>query len=205
MLFHYIFVTLAHQKQSVTMKEEAAKQIGQRLKGLREVLDISVEDMARTCEISTDEYLQMENAADEDRLHVSHLQKISKEYGISLDELLFGEEPRMSSYFLTRKGKGQSVSRRAAYHYQSLASGFRGRKADPFMVVIDPKPEGQEPTKSSHAEQEFEMVMKGTLEITIGEKTLVLEEGDTIYFDSTQPHALRALNGEPVTLLAIIF
>ncbi len=187
------------------MKEEAAIQIGQRLRGLREVLDISVADMARTCEITPEEYLQMEKGVDVDQLHVGRLQRISKEYGISLDELLFGEEPHMSTYFLTRKGKGQSVSRRAAYQYQSLASGFRRRKADPFMVTIDPKPEDHPLSFNSHPEQEFDMVMQGTLEITIGKKVLVLEEGDSLYFDSTQPHALRALNGKPVEVLAIIF
>lgn len=111
----------------------------------------------------------------------------------------------MSSYFLTRKGMGQTVERQEAYKYQSLASGFRGRKADPFLVVISPKPEDTVISKSSHANQEFDMVIKGCLEITVGEKVLILNEGDSLYFDSTQPHCLRALNGEPVTLLAIIF
>ncbi len=187
------------------MEEEAIIQIGHRLKGLREVLDIPVDKMAQLCGISNEDYLHMEEGTGTGYLHVSNLQKIAKEYGISLDELLFGEEPRMNSYFVTRKGKGQVVERRKAYKYQSLASGFRGRKADPFIVVIDPKPEGAPLSKSSHENQEFEMVMKGQLELTIGEKVITLGEGDSIYFDSTQPHCLRALNGEPVTALVVIF
>lgn len=54
--------------------DEAIKQISERLKGLRDVLDITVEEMANTCGITTDEYLAMENA--ESELHVSNLQKI---------------------------------------------------------------------------------------------------------------------------------
>ena len=46
--------------------DEAIKQIGERLKGLREVLDISLEEMAQTCGITTEEYQAMENAAGED-------------------------------------------------------------------------------------------------------------------------------------------
>ena len=65
-------------------------------------------------------------------ISVSALQKIARKYGIALDVLMFGEEPKMSSYFLTRCGSGVSVERTKAYKYQSLASGFRGRKADPF-------------------------------------------------------------------------
>ena len=95
--------------------DEAIKQIGERLKGLREVLDISLEEMAQTCGITTEEYQAMENG--ESELHVSNLQKIAQKYEISLDVLMFGEEPHMNSYFLTRKGQGLSVERRKAYHY----------------------------------------------------------------------------------------
>ena len=118
--------------------EEQIKQIGERLRGLRDVLDISTEEMAEVCGISVAHYEQMENG--ESELSVANLQKIAKHYGVSLDVLMFGEEPKMSSYFLTRKGQGMSVERRSAYNYESLASGFRGRKADPFIVTVEPKP-----------------------------------------------------------------
>lgn len=183
--------------------DEAIKQIGERLKGLRDVLEISAEDVAQLCETDVETYLKMENG--EGELSVSNLQKISKKYDIALDVLLFGEEPHMSTYYLTRKGKGMSVERIKAYQYQSLASGFRGRKADPFMVTVEPKPETEELYKNSHQGQEFDMVTEGTLELTIGKKTLVLNEGDSVYFDASQPHCMRALNNKTVKFLAIIF
>jgi quercetin dioxygenase-like cupin family protein len=49
------------------------------------------------------------------------------------------------------------------------------------------------------------MVLEGTLELTIGQKALVLEEGDSIYFDATQPHGMRALGGKIVRFFAVIF
>ena len=183
--------------------DEAIKQIGERLKGLREVLDISLEEMAQTCGITTEEYQAMENG--ESELHVSNLQKIAQKYEISLDVLMFGEEPHMNSYFLTRKGQGLSVERRKAYKYLSLASGFRGRKADPFILIVEPKPEGTPHETNTHPGQEFNMVLEGSMELTIGKKVLTLNEGDSIYLDSTQPHGMRALNNETVKFLAIIF
>lgn len=186
------------------MEEEAIKQIGNRLKGLREALNISVEEIAQLCGITPDEYQHMENGTETGYLHVSSLQKIASHYGVSVDELLFGEEPHMNRYFITRRGKGQTVERQKAYKYQSLASGFRGRKADPFVVVIDPKPDDAPVSRSSHHGQEFDIVFKGKLELTLGNKNLILEEGDSIYFDSTLPHSLRALEDKPVTMLAII-
>ena len=189
--------------------DEAIKQISERLKGLREVLDITVEEMANTCGITTDEYLAMENA--ESELHVSNLQKIALKYDIPLDVLMFGEEPHMSSYFLTRKGKGLSVERRKAYQYESLASGFRGRKADPFIVTVEPKPADTPIETNTHAGQEFNMVLefdlvlKGSMRVRVGDHEETLHEGDSIIFDSTQPHGMRTLGESKVRFLAIIF
>ena len=183
--------------------DEQLRQIGERLRGLRDVLDIEASEMASLCGISLENYLAMEKG--ESELSVANLQKIAKQYGVSLDVLMFGEEPKMSSYFLTRKGHGMSVERRSAYKYESLASGFRGRKADPFIVTVEPKPIDAPKEMNSHSGQEFNMVLEGTMELTIGTKVLTLNEGDSVYFDATQPHGMRTLNGRSVKFLAIIF
>ena len=52
--------------------EEAIKLIGERLRGLRDALDLPAEDVANLCGISTDEYLKMEQG--ERELSVSKLQ-----------------------------------------------------------------------------------------------------------------------------------
>ncbi len=182
---------------------DAIQQIGERLRGLRDVLDIPAEDVAQLCDLDIDTYLKMEDG--EGELSISSLQKISKQYGIALDVLLFGEEPHMSHYFLTRNGQGMSVERRKAYKYQSLASGFRGRSADPFMVTVEPKPDDVPIHLNSHQGQEFNYVTSGTLQLTIGKKTLTLNEGDSIYFDATQPHGMKAVGDKAAQFLAIIF
>lgn len=113
--------------------DEQIKQIAERLKGLRDALDLSVEEVAADCNFTVEEYQAIESG--ECDFSVSVLQRIARKYGITLDELMFGEEPKMKSYFLTRRGTGVSVERTKAYKYQSLASGFKGRKADPFIVT----------------------------------------------------------------------
>ena len=77
-----------------------------------------------------------------------------------------------------------SVERQKAYKYQSLAGGFRGRKADPFIVIVEPKPADAPLETNTHMGQEFDMVWEGRLELTIGGKKLILEPGDSIYFDA---------------------
>lgn len=182
--------------------DDSIRQIGQRLKGLRDVLDIPAEEVAELCEISLEHYLKIE--AGEADPSVYRLSRISKRYGIALDVLLFGEEPRMGSYFITRRGQGLSQQRPNAYKYQSLAASFRGRKTDPFYVEIDPLPDGKTFNQNSHGGQEFDYVLEGQLEVTIGDKVLQLNEGDSVYLDASHPHSMRALNDQRVKFICIV-
>ena len=180
---------------------EQIKQIAERLRGLRDVLELTAEDIARDSDISAEEY-RLAETGDYD-ISVSMLQKIARTYNIALDALMFGEEPKMSSYFVTRAGKGVSIERTKAYKYQSLASGFMNRTADPFIVTVEPKPDV--PIHyNSHNGQEFNLVLEGRMLISIDGKDLILNEGDSLYFNSKLPHGMKALDGKTVRFLAII-
>ena len=182
---------------------EEIKQIAERLVGLRDALDLRPEDIAATCDTDLETYLGYESG--EKDIPVSFLHQIAKHYGVELPALMFGYEPRMSSYFLTRKDKGVAVVRTKAYKYQSLAAGFANRKADPFMVTVEPSAPEAPFTLNTHPGQEFNLVLEGSLHLHIGEKELVLNEGDSIMFDSTRPHGMKAIGKTPVKFLAIIF
>ena len=181
---------------------EEIKQIAERLKGLRDVLDISIEDVAGICGISPEEYLKLESGTVD--ISVSVLHRMSHAYGVELTTLMFGDEPKMSSYFVTRKGKGISVERTKAYKYQSLAAGFSKRKADPFMVTVHPKSDSESIYQNAHEGQEYNYVISGRMQIQINGKDIILEEGDSIYFNSELPHGMKALDGKEVRFLAII-
>lgn len=182
--------------------DEQIKQIAERLRGLRDVLELTAEEVANVCGLSVEDYMLAESG--ETDISVSMLQKVARKYGITLDALMFGEEPKMSSYFLTRAGKGTFIERTKAYKYQSLASGFKDRKADPFIVTVEPKADDSPMTFNSHEGQEFNLVVSGRMMIDIDGKELILNEGDSIYFDSSLPHGMKALDGQPVKFLAMI-
>lgn len=181
---------------------EHLDEIGARLRGLREVLNISAEKAAEVCGTTLEHYLKIE--AGQADPGVYRLSRMSRYYGISLDTLLFGEEPRMKSYFVTRAGQGPKVERNLNYNYQSLAYGFRGRKMDPFLTTVEPLPGNETFSKNAHDGQEFSYIIEGQLEITIDNKVHVLSPGDTIYFDASRAHCMRALNGAPCRFLTII-
>ena len=178
------------------------KQIAERLRGLRDVLELTSEDIARDSDISAEEYRLAETG--EYDISVSMLQKIARTYNVALDALMFGEEPKMSSYFVTRAGKGVSIERTKAYKYQSLASGFMNRTADPFIVTVEPKGDDEPIHYNKHNGQEFNLVIEGRMLINIEGKEIILNQGDSIYFNSKLPHGMKALDGKTVRFLAVI-
>ena len=179
---------------------EQIKQIAIRLKGLRESLNLSLEAMAAKCNKPSDT-VELYESGDVD-IPMSYLFDVSQHLGVDTSTLISGEEPRMKNYFLTRYGKGISVERTKAYKYQALASGFKNPTAEPFEVTVEPN---DNPIYlNSHTGQEFNYVLEGRLQLRINNKDLILATGDCIYFDSSCPHGMKALDGKPVKFLAII-
>lgn len=184
------------------MCEDPIQSIATRLRGMREVLELTEQEVADSCRIPLEEYRAMESGTVDFSVNV--LQTISRRYGISLDVLMFGEEPKMSSYFITRAGRGVSVERRKAYKYEALASGFRDRRLDPFIVTVEPAADDVPMHLNSHPGQEMNYVLEGRLLIGLNGKEIVLDAGDSLYFDAGLPHGMKALDGKTVRFLAII-
>ena len=176
------------------------EQVASRLKGLRDALEITTQEIADSLGIEKKVYESYESGKTD--IPVSFLHHLAHQYGVELTALLFGEEPKMKSYFVTRKGKGESVERTKAYQYQSLAAGFANRIMDPFLVRVDPSENRK--ALNSHKGQEFNYVVEGRMEFTIGGNIIILEAGDSIMFDAIRPHGMRALDEKPVFFLAII-
>lgn len=181
--------------------KNAIEQVAHRLKGLRDALDLTPSDIAKACEINVETYMAYESGNSD--IPVSFLHRLAHEFNVELTALMFGNEPTMRSYFVTRDGKGIKVERRKAYSYESLAGNFANRVFDPFIVTVEPN-DTTEPTLNSHQGQEFNYVLEGSMEITVGSNTMVLNQGDTIIFDAKIPHKMRALNNSRVRFLAII-
>jgi transcriptional regulator with XRE-family HTH domain len=176
------------------------KQIAQRLHGLRDALDLSVEQVAEKVNISVADYTLYESG--ESDIPMNFLFRTAQTFGIEITALISGEEPRANAFFVTRRGRGVSVERSKAYKYQALASGFVNARAEPFEVTVEPD---EKPIHLNiHEGQEFNMVLEGALFLSIGGKEIVLNEGDCIYFDATKAHGMKALNEKSVRFLAII-
>lgn len=176
------------------------KEIGFRVKELREVSDVSIEDMISYLNIDEETYIRYEEG--EKDIPASVLYEIAQKYDVDMGLLLTGKESRMHIFSVTRKGKGASVARRKKYSYENLAEKFIHKKAEPFIVTVEPK--DKKPSTDNHPGQEFNYILEGTIKLYIHNHEIILNEGDSIFFDSTYEHAMEALNGENAKFLAII-
>ena len=174
-------------------------QIPGRIKELREILEISALDMAKNVAIPFETYQKYESG--EFDIPISVLYKISAILGVDATVLLTGEDPRMDTASVCRKGKGMRIERYPGYEFSSLAYNFKSRTIEPLLVYLDP-------TKApaalvTHSGQEFNYVVEGKVKVTVGKREHILEAGDCIYFDAALPHGQAAVEG-PSQFITII-
>jgi len=181
--------------------EQAYKDIAPRLRGLRDALDITAEEMAAKTGATTEQVTDYESG--EVEIPVGYLMKVAHCCHVDLTVLISGVEPHLKGYSLVRKGEGLSVERRKDYDYKSLAYRFSGRKMEPFLITV-PFKNPEDLHMVSHSGQEFIHVLEGRLELRVGDETLALEPGDSLYFDSQYPHALRGLDGKSAQFVDVI-
>jgi mannose-6-phosphate isomerase-like protein (cupin superfamily) len=181
---------------------EKIKNIASRIKDLREIAGVSPETLAHEFNIPGEKYLEYESGAAD--IPVSFLYEVAHRFNVELTDLLTGKSPKLHTYALTRKGKGVGVERRKQYKYQSLAYNFIHKKAEPFLVTAEPVVAGEPVSFNNHPGQEFNFVLEGTLKIIINDHELILNEGDSLFFDSGVNHVMQAMNGKPARFLAVI-
>lgn len=175
--------------------------IAERIKALREIAGVTAKTVADDLGIPYETYRQYENGSTD--IPVSVLYQLAQRFNVELTALLTGENPRLHGYCLVRKGKGVSVERRQEYAYQHLAFNFIHKKAEPFLVTVPPSA-GGELALNSHPGQEFNYVLSGTLKVIVAGHELILNPGDSLFFDAGQPHGMVAIGGTPVEFLAIV-
>jgi len=181
---------------------EEMKQIARRIREIREISDITAEKMAGNLDVSVDQYLQYESG--ETDIPVSIIFKVSQWFNIELSVLMGGDNPKLHIYGIVRNGKGLNLERRKHYKYENLAYNFIDKKAEPFMVTVDPDPLKEPADFNSHPGQEFNYVIEGSMLLIIDNHEIILNEGDSIYFNSGYRHKMKALNNKKVRFLAVI-
>lgn len=179
---------------------EEFKLIASRIKELRDICGYSTEDMAKIVGVEHEKYLSYEESGED--IPISVIYKIANELGVDFSEILTGKSPKLNTFCAIKKGQGINADRYQGYHFESLGYKFKNRFMEPMIVTV--APDNKDHKLVVHDGQEFNYVLEGTVLVEIGEESVILNEGDSIYFDSTLPHGQQALNGKEAKFLTII-
>ncbi len=182
--------------------ENKLKEIAGRIKELRLITGLSVEEMAARTGTTVREYEECE--AGNRNLSVAFLYHCTLSFGVDMGDLLEGKSPKLRSYALTRRGEGQKIEEAHNMIGYNLASEFRNRIALPLYMELSYRGGEEKIELVTHEGQECDIVIRGQMKIRIGEHTEILNPGDCIYYDSGTPHGMIAVNGADCAFYAIV-
>jgi len=186
------------------------KIIGEKIKRLRESKNLPVDEIAERTGLSITQITRIES--NEELPSLAPLIKIARVLGVRLGTFLDDQQelgPVVSRKYDRTAEEGISFSNNArttgkymAYH--ALSQDKSGRHMEPFLIDVLPA-QKEDFVFSSHEGEEFIYVMEGVIEINYGQDTYLLEEGDSIYYDSIVSHHVHAGNEYPGKIIGVIY
>ena len=185
------------------VQQEDAITPAQNLRAAREKQGFSIQELSQKTGIARNELEQVE--AGQLMLPLGQVIKLSKVLSLKMADMI---SVGNKSFTIVRAGERSEVQRFGkakqashGYEYVSLAPGKRNRLMEPFLVTLHPA-SSDEP--SSHDGQEFIYVLDGEMEVIVDKARDVLKPGDSIYYDSSTTHLVRAHGGNPARILAVL-
>ena len=179
-------------------------EIAARIRELRDIMGYSVAQMAEKTNVDEAQYLSYESGKTD--IPFSFIHKCALAFDVEMTELLEGSSARLSTYTVTRKGQGQETAKEDGIDIANLAPKFKDKLAEPYWVKYEYSAEQQNKPihLTTHSGQEFDLVLSGKLKVQVGTHIEVLEEGDSIYYNSSTPHGMIAVDGKDCVFCAVV-
>ncbi len=179
-------------------------EVATRIKELREIIGFSVKEMTEKTDVNEQTYLSYESGKVD--IPFSFIHKCALALNVDMTDLLEGSSAKLSTYTVTRKGKGQETAKEDGIDIANLAPKFKDKLAEPYYVTYEYSASQQNKPihLTTHSGQEFDLVLSGKLKVQVGDHVEVLEEGDSIYYNSSTPHGMIAVDGKNCTFVAVV-
>ena len=184
--------------------------VGDKIKGIRESKNLTIEEVSERSGLSTDQISSIEN--DENLPSLGPLIKIARALGVrlgtfmddndALGPVVTRAEDRERDSSISFSNGATDARRHMEYH--PLAQQKAGRHMEPFIIDINPNGETRYQL-SAHEGEEFIYVMEGQVELDYGKDKYTLNPGDSIYYDSIVKHHLHGAAGKQAKILALVY
>ncbi len=180
------------------------REMAERIRELREITRYTPEEMASKTDVTVEEYLACENGQSD--LNFAFIYRCALAFGVNVTDIIDGVSPKLKSYTVTRNGAGQRIEQAHGMTYFNLAYAFQNRIAEPLYVRSEYSEEAlhKDIELTTHAGQEIDIVISGSLMVQVGSHKEILRAGDSIYYDSSAPHGMIAVDGQDCEFYAIV-
>jgi mannose-6-phosphate isomerase-like protein (cupin superfamily) len=184
---------------------EQTESLGDRVRHARELLGLSLDEVGRRTAMKSSTLARVESNEVIPRL--GELVRLGKALETNMGYLISpGVYKPMT---VVRSDRRQPVARPKGrrggevgdYYYESLAYDKAGRLMEPFMVTLLPT---KSQRTSVHDGQEFLYILEGQVLVRVGDESEVLDPGDAVYYDSSQPHSVESVGGSEARVLAVL-
>ncbi len=190
------------------IKHEVRKlHIGQKIRDLRKKAGFVLRDLSDRTGLSKPLLSQIEKEVVSPP--VATLLKISKALNVNISFFFLDGDPE-EKIVLVKSDESKVVDSRyfgrdeSGYYYESLAYKKAKKYMEPFLVEFRRK-SMDKLSYFSHEGEEFLYVLRGTLEFRTEDRNYVLDPGDSLYFESSIPHAYRALGRTNAKALTVVY
>ncbi len=178
--------------------------VGERIRKLREVQELTLEEVSRLTGIPTELLSAYESGAAVPA--IGPLIQLSRVFGSKVEGLLHGGAVAPELLTICRASEsfgGTREDTEQSYSYSSLTRpGTAGHLMEPFLITFDPKVAQGAPI--THDGQEFVYIVEGTVELFYDGRSYRLEKGDSAYLSSQRPHTFHGVGEKPAQMLAVV-
>ncbi len=173
--------------------------IGGKIRQLRRLKGLSLKELSEKVGCSSAFLSQVETGKAEPS--ISMLKRIADALEVNIvDFFMSGFDDRD---VVTRVDERVEIHlKRWNARIQSLVKSVAHKKMQPFYTVI--KPGGGSHGMYSHEGEEFGIVIKGEMELRLGDKVYRIREGESFYFSSRIPHDWVNVGKEEVHVIWVI-
>ena len=187
--------------------EEKELAIGRKIKRLRQKRKLTLQDLSGKTGIPKPLLSQIEDETVAPP--ISTLMKIAK--GLDVDITFFFQEAETyEKVVVVKSHERERLDSRyhgradSGYFYEALAFKKGKKHMEPFLVEFEVK-EKREMAFFSHEGEEFVFVLEGEVEFRTPEEVHILSPGDSLYFESDQPHAFRGIGQKSARAVVVVY
>lgn len=179
--------------------------IGSKLKKLRLARKMTLQSVANEIGFSTALLSQIEN--DNVSPPIATLSKLAKYFSVKMSSF-FAEDGQNARYDVIRRDNRKSVPQvitpegsNHGYSYESFSFKMQEKKMTSFLITLSGKVSDN--NTYSHEGEAFIYVVNGACEILLDNEVILLEEGDSLYFDTMLEHRYRSKDDYGGTILIV--